>query len=74
MVWVAVGDTVVRCYSDGDRLANACVCRFFNHGSPWNVAAGQGTADLSKLQQHYEEQRRQLDVEREQKAAARSKQ
>ncbi|KEF60005.1 uncharacterized protein A1O9_04854 [Exophiala aquamarina CBS 119918] len=28
----------------------------FNHGSPWNVSAGQGGADLTALTKHYHEQ------------------
>lgn len=29
-------------------------CRIFNTGSPWNVPAGQGGANLDKLIAHYE--------------------
>lgn len=31
-----------------------CRCRIFNTGSPWNIPAGQGGANLDKLIAHYE--------------------
>lgn len=37
--------------------ADWCVlrkCRLFNTGSPWNIPAGQGGANLDKLIAHYE--------------------
>ena len=39
----------------GEALLTACVdIRLFNTGSPWNVPAGQGGANLDKLIAHYE--------------------
>jgi len=36
----------------------------FNFGSPWNVSAGQGTADLSELAKFYEEKHKDAEQER----------
>ncbi|KAJ9615659.1 hypothetical protein H2200_001735 [Cladophialophora chaetospira] len=36
----------------------------FNTGSPWNVSAGQGSADLSALSQHYDDRYKDLEQER----------
>lgn len=37
--------------ADVDSFRN---CRLFNTGSPWNIPAGQGGANLDKLIAHYE--------------------
>jgi len=39
------------------------VCRFFNAGSPWNQAVGQG-ADMRPLEEHYRKVRAQAEEER----------
>ena len=39
----------------------------FNFGSPFNVSAGHGTADLSELAKHYDDR----DAEAEQERVAR---
>jgi len=36
----------------------------FNASSPWNVSAGHGSADLSALTKHYEEQQKEGEQER----------
>jgi hypothetical protein len=36
----------------------------FNFGSPWNVSAGQGTADLSELAKHYDTAHKEIEQER----------
>ncbi|ETI25821.1 hypothetical protein G647_02597 [Cladophialophora carrionii CBS 160.54] len=36
----------------------------FNFGSPWNVSAGHGTADLAALAKHYEEDHKKIEQER----------
>ncbi len=36
----------------------------FNFGSPFNVSAGQGSADLSELAKHYDDRHRELEQER----------
>ncbi|EXJ74213.1 uncharacterized protein A1O5_02508 [Cladophialophora psammophila CBS 110553] len=36
----------------------------FNFGSPWNVSAGQGTADLSALTKYYEGKNKEAERER----------
>ena len=36
----------------------------FNFGSPWNVSAGHGTADLAALAKHYEETHKEVEQER----------
>lgn len=38
--------------------------RTLNAGSPWNVSAGHGTADLSALVKFYDEEHKQQEVER----------
>ena len=38
--------------------------RAFNFGSPWNVSAGQGVADLAEVAKFYEEQNRQAEEQR----------
>ena len=40
------------------KLTNFCVSRAFNVRSPWNVAAGRDSVDLSALTAHYKEQDR----------------
>lgn len=47
--------------------------RFFNQGSPWNVAAGEGTADLSKLAEHFDKFNEQRESERVERMSAKSK-
>lgn len=37
----------------GETDPSGC-CRIFNTGSPWNIPAGQGGANLDKLIAHYE--------------------
>ncbi|KIX01769.1 uncharacterized protein Z518_09496 [Rhinocladiella mackenziei CBS 650.93] len=39
----------------------------FNFGSPWNVSAGQGTADLTALAKFYEERNVRAEEERRQR-------
>jgi len=36
----------------------------FNHGSPWNVVAGQGSADLTQLVSHYEAKHKKIEESR----------
>lgn len=36
----------------------------FNFGSPYNVSAGQGTADLTELTKYYEDQHKEGEQER----------
>jgi len=36
----------------------------FNGGSPWNVSAGQGSADLSALAKHYDDKHNEIEQER----------
>ena len=36
----------------------------FNFGSPWNVSAGQGSADLSELAKHYDDRHKEVEQER----------
>jgi hypothetical protein len=42
------------------------ICRQLNHGSPINVVAGQGYADMSELVRFYEEQKQMKNEERRQ--------
>ena len=41
----------------------------FNTGSPWNVIAGEGTADMRKLEAYYIEKRKSMEEAREAKMA-----
>ena len=38
--------------------------RVFNSSSPWNVSAGQGGADLSRLTQHYTDKKKTTEEAR----------
>ncbi len=37
--------------------------RGLNHGSPFNVVAGQGSADMNKLMQHITEENKRRDAD-----------
>ncbi|KAI9824238.1 MAG: hypothetical protein M1832_002045 [Thelocarpon impressellum] len=48
--------------ADGrDDWLKACVCRIFNTGSPYNVPAGHGGANLDTLIAHYEKENREVE-------------
>lgn len=36
----------------------------FNSGSPWNQAAGEGTANMKELEEHYKKVYAELEQER----------
>lgn len=38
--------------------------RTFNSGSPWNVVAGEGGADLRQLTEHYRKKEERMEVAR----------
>jgi hypothetical protein len=38
--------------------------RFFNSGSPWNISAGRGTADLSALTKFYQDEKEGAEQQR----------
>ena len=40
------------------------LCRQLNHGSPVNVVAGEGTANLESLVAHYEAKRKEAEEAR----------
>lgn len=41
-----------------------CCCRVLNRSSPWNVVAGQGGADLTKLMEHYAQESEKAEHDR----------
>lgn len=50
------GTCVTELVADG-----LCDCRVFNTGSPWNVPAGQGGANLDALIAHYKKKNAEHD-------------
>ena len=58
------------CYTGLERLVPATMAtdnecgRILNRSSPWNVAAGEGGADLTKLMEHYSRQNEQAEQDR----------
>lgn len=39
--------------------------RMFNAGSPWNQAAGQGSANMKELEEHYKRVHAELEQDRQ---------
>lgn len=45
-------------------MANALDFRALNRSSPWNVVAGEGAADLTKLMEHYSRENEKAEAAR----------